>query len=129
MPRGQGGRIFVANEMVFGGYTGGGNKEIVNGRMSSGDVGHFDAAGRLFVDGRDDEMIVCGGENVFPQEIEELLADHADVAEAAVIGVADDEFGQRRAHSWCRATAPSSARSRSGPTSSRTSRATRCRVM
>ncbi|HEY6459657.1 MAG TPA: hypothetical protein VIY73_05880, partial [Polyangiaceae bacterium] len=92
---GEGGRIFVANEMVFEGYTGGGNKEIVGGLMSTGDVGHFDAGGRLFVDGRDDEMIVSGGENVFPREVEDLLADHEQIEEAAVVGVSDEEFGQR----------------------------------
>jgi fatty-acyl-CoA synthase len=92
---GQAGRIFVANEMMFDGYTGGGGKEIVGGLMSTGDVGHFDADGRLFVDGRDDEMIVSGGENVFPREVEDLLADHEAIEEAAVVGVPDDEFGQR----------------------------------
>jgi fatty-acyl-CoA synthase len=92
---GEGGRIFVANEMVFEGYTGGGNKEIVRGLMSTGDVGHFDASGRLFVDGRDDEMIVSGGENVFPREVEDLLADHEQIEEAAVVGVDDEQFGQR----------------------------------
>ncbi len=92
---GEGGRIFVANEMVFEGYTGGGNKEIVGGLMSTGDVGRFDAGGRLFVDGRDDEMIVSGGENVFPREVEDLLADHPQVEEAAVVGVPDEQFGQR----------------------------------
>jgi acyl-CoA synthetase (AMP-forming)/AMP-acid ligase II len=95
VPHGQAGRIFVANEMVFEGYTGGGGKEIIEGLMSTGDVGHFDAGGRLFVDGRDDEMIVSGGENVFPREVEDLLADHQEVEEAAVIGVHDVEFGQR----------------------------------
>ncbi len=79
--------------MVFEGYTGGGSKEIVDGLMSTGDVGHFDADGRLFVDGRDDEMIVCGGENVFPREVEDLLADHEQIEEAAVIGVQDDSSG------------------------------------
>jgi acyl-CoA synthetase (AMP-forming)/AMP-acid ligase II len=92
---GESGRIFVANEMMFEGYTGGGNKEIVGGLMSTGDIGHFDAGGRLFVDGRDDEMIVSGGENVFPREVEDLLADHVAVEEAAVVGVPDDEWGQR----------------------------------
>jgi acyl-CoA synthetase (AMP-forming)/AMP-acid ligase II len=92
---GEGGRIFVANEMMFEGYTGGGNKEIVGGLMSTGDVGHFDEAGRLFVDGRDDEMIVSGGENVFPREVEDLLADHREIEEVAVVGVDDEEFGQR----------------------------------
>jgi acyl-CoA synthetase (AMP-forming)/AMP-acid ligase II len=92
---GENGRIFVANEMMFDGYTGGGSKEMVNGLMSTGDVGRFDAAGRLFVDGRDDEMIVSGGENVFPREVEDLLSDHAEIEEAAVVGVPDEQFGQR----------------------------------
>jgi fatty-acyl-CoA synthase len=94
-PPGEGGRIFVANEMMFEGYTGGGSKEIVRGLMSTGDVGRFDERGRLFVDGRDDEMIVSGGENVFPREVEDLLADREDVTEVAIVGVPDDEFGQR----------------------------------
>jgi acyl-CoA synthetase (AMP-forming)/AMP-acid ligase II len=89
------GRIFVGNEMSFEGYTGGGTKEAIDGLFSSGDVGHIDSAGRLFIDGRDDEMIVSGGENVFPREVEDLLADHEAVTEVAVIGVEDDEFGQR----------------------------------
>ena len=95
VPRGDVGRIFVGNEMSFEGYTGGGGKEAIDGLLSSGDVGHIDSAGRLFIDGRDDEMIVSGGENVFPREVEDLLADHEAVVEAAVIGVEDEEFGQR----------------------------------
>jgi fatty-acyl-CoA synthase len=95
VPTGTTGRIFVGNENQFDGYTGGGNKEIIDGLMSSGDVGHFDENGLLFVDGRDDDMIVSGGENVFPREVEDLLSDHPDVAEAAVLGVPDPEFGQR----------------------------------
>jgi fatty-acyl-CoA synthase len=95
VPQGEVGRIFVGNEMAFEGYTGGGGKEIIDGLYSSGDVGHFDSEGRLFIDGRDDEMIVSGGENVVPREVEDLLADHDAVVEVAVIGVEDDEFGQR----------------------------------
>jgi acyl-CoA synthetase (AMP-forming)/AMP-acid ligase II len=93
--RGEVGRIFVGNEMSFEGYTGGGGKEVIDGLLCSGDVGHFDSDGRLFVDGRDDEMIVSGGENVFPREVEDLLADHEAVVEVAVIGVDDEQFGQR----------------------------------
>jgi len=92
---GQTGRIFVGNEMAMDGYTGGGGKQVVGGLMSSGDVGHFDPQGRLFVAGRDDEMIVSGGENVFPREVEDLLARHTAVCEVAVVGVEDEEFGQR----------------------------------
>jgi acyl-CoA synthetase (AMP-forming)/AMP-acid ligase II len=95
VPDGDVGRIFVGNEMSFEGYTGGGGKDAIDGLLSSGDVGHIDPAGRLFIDGRDDEMIVSGGENVFPREVEDLLADHEAVVEATVIGVEDDEFGQR----------------------------------
>jgi fatty-acyl-CoA synthase len=95
VPEGETGRIFVGNEMAFEGYTGGGSKENMGGLLSSGDVGHFDAGGRLFIDGRDDEMIVSGGENVFPREVEDLLADHDAVDEVAVIGVEDEQFGQR----------------------------------
>jgi len=95
VPQGEVGRIFVGNEMSFEGYTGGGGKEAIDGLLCSGDVGHFDSGGRLFIDGRDDEMIVSGGENVFPREVEDLLADHEAVVEVAVIGVEDEEYGQR----------------------------------
>ncbi len=95
VPQGQTGRIFVGNAMLFEGYTGGGDKDRIAGLMASGDVGRFDEAGRLFVQGRDDEMIVSGGENVFPKEVEDVLAGHEAVAEAAAIGVADEDFGQR----------------------------------
>jgi len=95
VPRGEVGRIFVANEFQFEGYTDGGGKEVVGGMMRTGDVGRLDSAGRLFVEGRDDEMIVSGGENVFPREVEDLLADHAEIEEVAVVGVEDEQFGQR----------------------------------
>ena len=89
------GRIFVGNGNEFSGYTDGRTKQVIDGLMSTGDVGHFDEAGRLFIDGRDDEMIVSGGENVFPHEVEDLLLRHPEVDDVAVIGVADETFGQR----------------------------------
>jgi fatty-acyl-CoA synthase len=95
LPTGQTGRIFVGHMIHFEGYTGGGDKERIRGMVSSGDVGHFDDAGRLFIDGRDDEMIISGGENVFPREIEDLLHLHPGVLEAAAVGVPDEQFGQR----------------------------------
>jgi len=95
VPLGETGRIFVGNEMLFEGYTGGGAKDVIGNLMATGDVGRFDEGGRLFVEGRDDEMIVSGGENVFPQEVEDLLVRHEAVAEAAALGVEDKEFGQR----------------------------------
>ncbi len=97
LPAGSPGRIFVGNEMLFDGYTGGGGKEMVDGLMSTGDIGRFDADGRLFVEGRDDDMIVSGGENVFPREVEDLLIRHDAVREAAVVGVEDADFQQRLA--------------------------------
>jgi len=97
VPPGTTGRIFVGNEMQFEGYTGGGGKDLIDGLMSAGDVGHFDAEGRLFIDGRDDDMIVSGGENVFPGEVEDLLDGHEAIAEVTVFGVADEEFGERLA--------------------------------
>ena len=96
VPDGQVGRIFVGGALKFDGYTNGGDKERIRGLLSSGDMGRFEN-GLLFVEGRDDDMIVSGGENVFPQEVEELLAAHPAVSEAAVVGVPDDEFGQRLA--------------------------------
>ena len=95
LPQGEVGRIFVGNAFPFEGYTGGGHKQIIDGLMSSGDVGYFDEHGLLYVSGRDDEMIVSGGENVFPAEVEDLISGHAGVVEATAIGVEDKEWGHR----------------------------------
>ena len=95
LPVGEVGSIYVRNSTQFDGYTSGQTKEFHEGFMCSGDVGYVDDAGRLFVVGRDDEMIVSGGENVYPIEVEKTLAAHDDVAEAAVLGVDDEKFGQR----------------------------------
>jgi fatty-acyl-CoA synthase len=95
VPQGEVGRIFVGNTFPFEGYTGGGGKQIIDGLMSSGDVGYFDERGLLYVSGRDDEMIVCGGENVFPAEVEDLLSGHPEVVEATALGVEDKEWGHR----------------------------------
>jgi len=97
VPTGEVGSIYVRNDTQFDGYTSGATKDFHAGFMSSGDVGYLDEAGRLFVVGRDDEMIVSGGENVYPIEVERTLAAHSDVAEAAVIGVDDEQYGQRLA--------------------------------
>ncbi|HTI75319.1 MAG TPA: long-chain-fatty-acid--CoA ligase FadD2 [Mycobacterium sp.] len=94
-PQGEVGRIFVGNFFPFEGYTGGGHKQIIDGLMSSGDVGYFDEHGLLYVSGRDDEMIVSGGENVFPAEVEDLISGHPDVVEATALGVEDKEWGHR----------------------------------
>ncbi|MFT3716968.1 MAG: acyl-CoA synthetase [Gordonia sp. (in: high G+C Gram-positive bacteria)] len=88
-------RLFVRNGAPFEGYTDGRNKEILDGHMSTGDMAYFDQDGLWFIAGRDDDMIVSGGENVYPLEVENHLAEHDDVADVAVIGVPDDEFGTR----------------------------------
>ncbi|OBH43809.1 acyl-CoA synthetase [Mycobacterium intracellulare] len=95
LPQGEVGRIFVGNAFPFEGYTGGGKKQIIDGLLSSGDVGYFDENGLLYISGRDDEMIVSGGENVFPAEVEDLITGHPDVVEATAIGVDDKEWGHR----------------------------------
>lgn len=97
LPPGTTGRIFAANELPFTGYTTGDTKETLDGLMSLGDVGHLDEQGRLFVEGRDDDMIVSGGENVFPSAVEEVLDAMPQIREVAVIGVPDEKFGQRTA--------------------------------
>nr|WP_042183512.1 AMP-binding protein [Kibdelosporangium sp. MJ126-NF4]CEL15574.1 Long-chain fatty-acid-CoA ligase, Mycobacterial subgroup FadD2 [Kibdelosporangium sp. MJ126-NF4] len=95
VPTGQIGRIFVGGPDQLDEYTTGGRKQTLHGLMSTGDVGRFDDEGRLYIEGRDDDMIVSGGENVFPAEIEDLLTRHPGIVECAVVGVPDDTFGQR----------------------------------
>lgn len=97
LPTGETGTIYVHNDTQFDGYTSGKTKDFHAGFMSSGDVGYLDENGRLFVVGRDDEMIVSGGENIYPIEVEKVLAGHPEVAEASVIGVDDEQYGQRLA--------------------------------
>lgn len=97
VPKGEVGRIFVGNPLLFEGYTGGEDKDRHGDLVASGDLGRFDDKGRLFVEGRDDEMIVSGGENVFPGEVEDLLSRHPKVREVAVVGVEDEKMGQRLA--------------------------------
>jgi acyl-CoA synthetase (AMP-forming)/AMP-acid ligase II len=97
LPAGETGQIFVSSATLFDGYTSGGGKTFHQAFMASGDMGYFDDVGRLFVVGRDDEMIVSGGENVYPIEVEKALLEHTEVAEAAVIGVHDQRYGQRLA--------------------------------
>jgi fatty-acyl-CoA synthase len=96
LPAGEIGRIFVGHEMLFEGYTDGrAGRERVNGMLTAGDLGHFDSEGRLFVDTREDDMIISGGENVYPTEIEEALRAHPEVADVAVVGAKDPDFGER----------------------------------
>jgi fatty-acyl-CoA synthase len=100
----QRGRIFVGSGLTVGDYTGDesdpdstgdGAKPGIDGLVSTGDVGHFDSNGLLFIDGRADDMIISGGENVYPGEVENLLVEHPYINDAAVVGVPDRDFGQR----------------------------------
>jgi fatty-acyl-CoA synthase len=91
------GRIVVRGSSPFDGYTAGATKEFVEDYMVTGDVGRLDADGLLFVVGRDDDMIVSGGENVYPIEVEKALGAHDAVRDVIVVGVPDEAFGQRLA--------------------------------
>jgi acyl-CoA synthetase (AMP-forming)/AMP-acid ligase II len=97
VPAGTTGRLFVGNEMLFEGYTNGASGVRLDGLLATGDLGYVDGDGLVFVSGRSDDMIVSGGENVFPSEVEDLLAALPEIREVAVIGVADDEYGERLA--------------------------------
>lgn len=94
---GEVGRIVLRGASEFDGYTTGDTKASLDGWMVSGDVGRLDADGRLYVVGRDDDMIVSGGENVYPIEVERAIGELSDVREVVVVGVDDEAFGQRLA--------------------------------
>lgn len=95
VPRGETGQIYVKHDMIFEGYTGGEQKNAMADMAGTGDLGHLDENDRLFIDGRVDEMIISGGENVYPIEVEDIIAIHDGVNETAVIGVDDEKFGER----------------------------------
>jgi acyl-CoA synthetase (AMP-forming)/AMP-acid ligase II len=97
VPPGGQGYIHADNEMLFDGYTSGEPREGRDGMLSLGDIGHLDPQGRLFVEGRGDDMVISGGENIFPGEIEDVIARLPEVREVTVLGVPDARFGQRLA--------------------------------
>lgn len=94
VPQGKTGVIHVGNDMPFGGYTDGNTKAFADGLMNTGDLGYFDEEGRLFISGRDDDMIVSGGENVFPRELEDALIEHPKISDVVVTGIDDADWGQ-----------------------------------
>jgi len=94
-PAGRTGRIVVENALTSGSHGAQAPSDLPRGAVATGDLGHFDKSGLLFVDGREDDMIVSGGENVYPQEVEDVLSVHPSILEATVTGVPDDRFGQR----------------------------------
>jgi acyl-CoA synthetase (AMP-forming)/AMP-acid ligase II len=97
LPTGVIGRIFVGNDMLFEGYTNGTGRESHGDLLGTGDLGHLSADGLLFVDGREDDMVISGGENVYPASVEDVIAELPQVREVAVAGVPDEEWGQRLA--------------------------------
>ncbi|MDP9069161.1 MAG: AMP-binding protein [Actinomycetota bacterium] len=94
LPAGQTGELFIKSDILFEGYTSGETKDERDGYMSIGDVGHLDDDGHLFIEGRADDMVIVGGENIYPIEIEALIESIDGVDEAAVLGVADEEYGE-----------------------------------
>jgi acyl-CoA synthetase (AMP-forming)/AMP-acid ligase II len=90
----RGGEIWVRGEQVSGEYLGIGATVRDDGWFPTNDGGRLDEGGYLFVDGRLDDVIVRGGENLSPAEIEDALVTHPAVADAAVVGAPDDEWGE-----------------------------------
>jgi acyl-CoA synthetase (AMP-forming)/AMP-acid ligase II len=90
------GEILVRGHQVGGTYGNGLESErLRDGWFHTGDLGRIDDGGYLFIEGRVDDMIIRGGENISPLEVENALSEHPAVAGAAVVGVADPEWGQR----------------------------------
>lgn len=89
------GRVFVGSGLAFGGYTDGSDKDRLDGLVGTGDLGVIDAHGRLTVLGRSDDMVVIGGENVYPGQVEDVLLTHPGVREVAVSSLPDPVYGVR----------------------------------
>ena len=94
LPAGQQGRVYVRTGGEFDGYTGGELKDRLGDATDTGDAGWIDADGYLFLAGRADDVVVTGGENVHPAEVEAVLDAHPGVVESTVAGVPDEEYGQ-----------------------------------
>jgi acyl-CoA synthetase (AMP-forming)/AMP-acid ligase II len=98
VPTGEPGEIWVRTGQLMGGYWGKPDATAAaitpDGWLRSGDGGHMDADGYVYVTDRIKDMIISGGENIYPAEIERVLAEHPSVADVAVIGVPDDRWGE-----------------------------------
>ncbi|MFC0447388.1 class I adenylate-forming enzyme family protein [Rhodococcus jostii] len=97
MGTGVDGEVIVRGPNVMRGYLGRPEeaaRTVVDGWLHTGDVGHLDAEGYLTLVGRSKDMIIRGGENIYPKEIEDVLAGDPSVLEAAVIGIPDDKWGE-----------------------------------
>ena len=95
VPAGTPGRLFVGSGLAFAGYTDGGDKDRLDGLVATGDRGVVGASGRLTVLGRDDDMVVVGGENVWPRQVEDVLLQHDRVRDVAVTSSPDPTYGAR----------------------------------
>jgi len=95
LPPQRSGRIFVGSTTSFEGYTDGSDRNRVGGLVWTGDLGVIDEHGRLRVMGRVDDVMIIGGENVHPLEVEEVLRHHPEVLDVAVVPRSDPDFGQR----------------------------------
>lgn len=93
VPPGTPGRVFVGSGLAFEGYTDGSDKARLGGLIATGDLGVIDSAGRLTVLGRDDDMVVIGGENVYPGQVENALLSHPKVLDVAITSAVDLIFG------------------------------------
>ena len=91
---GETGELFVRGEQVSGRYTGIGSVLDENGWFPTKDIAVLDADGYLFIGGRSDDTIIRGGENIAPAELEEVLVEHPQVRDVAVVGVEDPRWGQ-----------------------------------
>jgi acyl-CoA synthetase (AMP-forming)/AMP-acid ligase II len=89
------GEVWVGSSAAFEGYIDGGDKDRRGHLLSTGDLGLFDADGRLFIRGRNDDLIISGGENVHPTEVEDVLRRCPGVADVAAVGRPDPDYGQR----------------------------------
>lgn len=92
---GESGELWVRGDQISGEYLGQGVVVDDDGWFPTRDIAHVDRDGYLFIEGRADDTIIRGGENIAPAEIEEVLLAHPEVGDAAVVGVADEEWGQR----------------------------------
>ncbi|GIS70084.1 MAG: hypothetical protein CM1200mP9_09050 [Gammaproteobacteria bacterium] len=93
-PTGERGEIYVRGEQVSGEYEGRGSVVDSDGWFPTRDAGFVDGEGFLFIDGRADDVIVRGGENMSPGEIEDVLLEHPAVSDAAVVGIPSEEWGE-----------------------------------
>jgi acyl-CoA synthetase (AMP-forming)/AMP-acid ligase II len=94
-PPGSAGRLFVGSGLAFGGYTDGSDKDRLDGLVATGDLGVVGTDGLLTVLGRDDDMVVIGGENVYPNQVEDVLLGHPGVRDVAITAAEDPSYGVR----------------------------------